>query len=1061
VPTKRDPRPVALVWALILLLLPAGALAQTADAGLPEIAVVKNAAGSRLVVDGQDFMVYGMNWGYMPIGQNYTYGLFDQPDDIITAALDREMPLLKAMGVNAIRHYVGIPPRWVKYIYEKYGIFTVLNHTIGRYGLTIDGVWYPHTDYSDPRVRAELKKEMAALVEEFRGTPGVLMWLLGNENNYGLSWTSFEIEALPEGEREAARARELYSLFGEIVDDVHRLDPDRPVAIANGDVQYIDIIAEECPNLDIFGTNVYRGVSARDLFQVVQDKMGLPVVFTEFGSDAFNAVTMEEDQAMQAYYLLGQWEEIYEQSAGKGRVGNAIGGMIFQWSDGWWKYGQDSRLDIHDTHASWPNSGYRWDYREGDNNMNEEWWGITAKGFPDHRGLYDVYPRAAYYALQKAFRLDPYAPSTDLKTIQAWFDRIEPMGAVLEARGDKAALEAETLSRVRVSGLRMEFETFSTGGKNISTPPSEDPQTEFPAYRGFDHLESFYVDVEAKPTETVQGRLSVNVLGNVPVNPIDEIFYENRGRSRTLLDQQGDVVEIESIERVKVYQAEISWDDRWFNLESFYRTGHLHWQYEGDFFGLYRDAFYGENLDIYNGQAPIGFEIDGKKIFDGATVAFGPQLWWGANPAVFVKYRRDLGGMAWTGMFQEDFTQRSTTTSSIAIPERSTRKASLQMTTGLGPFGFEGGVLWSGQPRVDETFQLVDDGVLDADGPVDPADIKQDTIKPEDTFGFRAKLTWERGRWHWYGQGAYMGLVAEAGPTSIPTFTGWELRDSGSGNQVNALTGLAFNVGTWQIGPNFLWQKPIVGPMPNSDRLTGTPGHPRNILDDPFAVRGNRETTAAELLLTYDPTPATWMWSWDNDVREDAPMAASLGFVFRRHHTTADAGLYISDTDEIYAFPGGTPARDLWEVHGRMINRIGRTTRVVSHAYYGTGEPVGDDPRLIHRFGVDTRIAWPRVALAGFLKVNDWGPYDYHRDHNLTFPLQIMADLSTTLGEPRWFGLPQTSLGVRLTYRTLDRYSNRYQPAGVPAPPEHELYPAGLEKGREWEIRTYLHFAIR
>ena len=30
-------------------------------------------------------------------------------------------------------------------------------------------------------------------------TPGVLMWLLGNENNYGLSWTSFEIEALPRG----------------------------------------------------------------------------------------------------------------------------------------------------------------------------------------------------------------------------------------------------------------------------------------------------------------------------------------------------------------------------------------------------------------------------------------------------------------------------------------------------------------------------------------------------------------------------------------------------------------------------------------------------------------------------------------------------------------------------------------------------------------------------------------------------------------------------------------------------------------------------------------------
>ena len=64
---------------------------------------------------------------------------------------------------------------------------------------------------------------------------------------------------------------------------------------------------------------------------------------------------------------------------------------------------------------------------------------------------------------------------------------------------------------------------------------------------------------------------------------------------------------------MKVYQASVSWDDRWFNLDAFYRTGHLHWQYEGDFFGLYRDAYYGENVDIYNGEAPVGFEIAGKK----------------------------------------------------------------------------------------------------------------------------------------------------------------------------------------------------------------------------------------------------------------------------------------------------------------------------------------------------------------------------------------------------------------------------------------------------------------
>ncbi len=35
--------------------------------------MINDEDGSRLKVDGEDFMVFGMNWGYMPIGQNYTY----------------------------------------------------------------------------------------------------------------------------------------------------------------------------------------------------------------------------------------------------------------------------------------------------------------------------------------------------------------------------------------------------------------------------------------------------------------------------------------------------------------------------------------------------------------------------------------------------------------------------------------------------------------------------------------------------------------------------------------------------------------------------------------------------------------------------------------------------------------------------------------------------------------------------------------------------------------------------------------------------------------------------
>jgi len=1034
---------VAVVATAALLFAAVEASAQGRD-----IRVLSDGGGARLQVDGRDFMVRGMNWDYFPIGQNYSYSLWTQPDDVIEAALAREMPLLKSMGVNTIRQYAGVPPQWVQHIYERYGIWTVLNHPMGRYGVTVDGVWVPSTNYADPRTRAMLIAEVEALVDQFRGVPGVLMWLLGNENNYGLAWAGAETENLPEGERDAARARYLYSLFGEVIQAIKAKD-NRPVAMANGDLQYIDIIAQETRGLDVFGTNVYRGISFGDAFQVVKDKLNVPIMFTEFGADAWNAKDMREDQVTQARYLLGQWKEIYEESAGKGLVGNAIGGFTFQWSDGWWKYLQENNLSVHDINASWSNDAYPEDYSPGDNNMNEEWWGIMAKGRPDTRGLFELYPRAAYYALRQAYRLDPYAPGTDLATIRAHFAGIDPAVAALQARGDQAALRAEESERLSVSGLRLEFETFSTGGSRLSTPETLDRTTTTrPAFRGFDHLQSFYADFSARPAGNVTGMLSVNLLGHVPLNPIDEIFYENRGRPRRV-QSDGETIELNDIERLKVYRASVSWDDRWFKLDGFYRTGHYHWGYEGDFFGLYREANYGPNIDIYNAETPLGFELAGKRVFDGFKFALGPELWWGANPAFLAKYRRRLGPFEMTGIYQEDLAQQATTSSSIAIPVPKTRKATLHLAATTGQVGVEVGGIWSGDTKVGDTFQLVDG-----------SNVLQDRIRTKDTFGGKAKVTITSGRWNWYVQGAVMGLVADGGPTQTLTFTGWGLKDSGNGNQYNVLTGGTLTLGSVQIAPNFLWQKPIVGPIPSS---VAAPGRPRNILDDPFAVRANRETVGGELLIAYDPTPATWMWAWDNDVREDASFAASFGVTYRHQPTTLDAGIGIlADGRTTFPFPGAVPPKDVWEARARMIMRLAPDFRVIANLLAGTGQPNGDDDRLIRRYAADLRMAKGQLKILTSARFNDWGPYDYHRDFNLTFPVQLMGDVSTVLGLPEWFDLPQTRFGVRGTWRSLDQYSPRYCPARVAGPGGTLTCDptAPGPDGQEWEIRTYLHLAL-
>ncbi|HYW68637.1 MAG TPA: glycosidase, partial [bacterium] len=497
-----------------------------------------------------------------------------------------------------------------------------------------------------------------------------------------------------------------------------------------------------------------------------------------------------------------------------------------------------------------------------------------------------------------------------------------------------------------------------------------------------------------------------------------------------------------------IYQSSISWDDKWFMLDGFYRTGHLHWKYEGDFFGLYRDAYYGENVDIYEGIAPVGFEIAAKRQLDGLKVAFGPQLWWGANPAVLVKYNRQIGDIDATAVYHEDISEQSSVSSSIAIPEPKTKKLSLQVATKRGPWGIELGGIWSGSTKVGEKFQI-------AEETSGGYDVFEDEIVDSDALGVKAKVTWEKGRWHWYGQGARMGLVADAGPDPTTTFTGWHLKDTGSGNQTNFLTGLAVNVGNFQFGPNFLWQKPIVGPVPSD---VPTPGRPRNILSDPFAVRWNREAVGGEFVITYDPTPATWFWQWDNNVRENAPLAASLGFVYMHLPTTMDVTNFIAeDGVTVYSFAASPPPKDMWELGARLVSKLGPETRVVSGYWYGRAQPNGYDPsganlslnRTIEMYGTSTRLTHGPLAVEGSVEVNGWGPYDYHRDFNLTFPLQVMGDVSYSLGSPRWFGNAQTRIGFRGTWRSLDEHSPRYNPDT-----------AEDGEGSEWELRTYVHVAL-
>jgi hypothetical protein len=59
----------------------------------------------------------------------------------------------------------------------KIMVYTMLNHTFGRYGLTINGVWVLNTEYSNQASTQQLLiASKKAMVEEYKNTQLLLFY---------------------------------------------------------------------------------------------------------------------------------------------------------------------------------------------------------------------------------------------------------------------------------------------------------------------------------------------------------------------------------------------------------------------------------------------------------------------------------------------------------------------------------------------------------------------------------------------------------------------------------------------------------------------------------------------------------------------------------------------------------------------------------------------------------------------------------------------------------------------------------------------------------------------
>ena len=1019
--------------AAIIISAPFNVHARVAD----KVTTYKDAKGWKLQVGDKDHYVKGVVWGYTPRGQNYSYNLWGQPEAFVRKVLDHEFSLMKKANINTIRSFSTIPPKWVTYAYEEYGIMTAINPLMGRYGATINGVWTPVTNYSDPATREFLIAEVAENVAKYKGVPGVIMIALGNESNYGLEWSaSFEIENLPEGEQHKEKARSLYSLYYEVIERGKAIDPDRLFSIVNGDLQYKELIKEYVTNLDVLGVNAYRGIGFTGLWKDVDEMLDLPVLFFEFGADAFNSKDFVEDQASQASFLRGQWQEMYNKSYGNGQEGNSVGGFVFEWRDEWWKYKQTENLDVQDRNASWGNGGYTYDFVEGQNNMNEEWWGIMRLGPMNEDGIYVAEPRMAYDMLTDVWRIDPYRQKTD--SINADMSNLD-MG-VYALKADIAMLKSinKEKDKFTMTGGNFRAELMVNGFQNDIKEKGEDGLT-------FQNAEMLFLDFAFQPNKNLSGDFTINILNNVADSQF-EFRYGDRGLptsfQSTVINEGSfnttDDIEVEGRERVELYDFQATYETPDYTLKSFYHVPRYHWGDKGDFFGLLHEATDMEGQDIWNAKAPFGVELIGKRSAKGLNLVVGPEIYWGANPKALLKYQFDSGGTEYTFMHSEDIARRADSSSATEATVRQSRQTVLSAKTDISGVKLEVGGIISGSEKLDETYTRVEQGNI----------VVSNQIDFKDLLGARAKVTFDLLGARTYVAMHYAGLVADAGNPTREFYT--ELPYSALGNKKEIEAGALITIDKVMIYPRLLYRENIVDANPIIEpSITGStlsPGvSPRNRDDDPFAVLDNREAKSAELYITYDPTPGSFFYDWDNDMREDAEFAFNVGLTATHFTTPTDSNLFFFIEGNTNApFGEGLTEEDVWLLKSKLVFNTSNDMKLIVKMDAGkqqtTGLPI---PDAVGFSGIEAKFIFDkRHIISTKFRKDDWGPYDFERQFNLTYPRQFNFDyayLLDNLADEK----KSSMIGIKTFYRTL----------GVNSAPD--FYQEDLNKYM-FEIQAYL-----
>lgn len=299
----------------------------------------------------QPYRIAGVCWAPTGVGEANTQGYADYY--IQYGGVDA--PHLEALGANTVKTYDPFA--------QTPAALALLDDLHGRGIMVAMSVIVYHGDAGP--------KNYLAAVNYFKDHPAILMWIVGNEFNYNNMYGAPDLDAAT-------------VIVNDAIAEIHAADPDHPVAVGHGEVPTPERYAA-VPDADIWAVNLYPSLDLDSRFAAWPALSDRPMFVSEYGADAFNNNTGQEDQAAQAEATEILTLQIFANLSADDPDHACLGGTIYALTDEWWK--ADGPVDQHD------DGGFAGAIHP-DGFANEEWW-----------GLMDVQrsPRAAFSALQAIY----------------------------------------------------------------------------------------------------------------------------------------------------------------------------------------------------------------------------------------------------------------------------------------------------------------------------------------------------------------------------------------------------------------------------------------------------------------------------------------------------------------------------------------------------------------------------------------------------------------------------------------------------------------------------------